>query len=149
MKKMVLFTMALTAGSLWADASCPLANLTLNGAYVITSTGTAGGPVFNNPPSPLPFAAVGKILFDGQGNLQMWFTVNLNGQFISRANYAAPGVSGTYTVNADCSGTATWVTPSATVVHIDFVVTPNGKQLTLIETDTGTLITGTAVRITP
>jgi hypothetical protein len=51
-------------------------------------------------------------------------------------------ISGPYTVNSDCSGS---VEPSGQ--HYNFVVTPDGKEVYFIQTDPGTVSSGTEVRL--
>jgi hypothetical protein len=50
----------------------------------------------------------------------------------------------TYTVNSDC--TATFTTADDTQ-HFDMRVSPNGSKLDYIETDPGTIISGSASRV--
>ena len=111
-----------------ADGECPRQNATLSGTYMSHGTGTVVdfGPV----------AAVGTITYDGKGNLINPFTVSFNGT-ISRITQ-----TGSYTVNRDCTGT---VVQGGS--HFDFVVAPDGSTVFWIETDAGTVVTGTAVRM--
>lgn len=74
----------------FADSTCSIA--ALHGAYGALRDGqTAPGTLFT---------AVGVVTFDGQGNLTANQTVSLNGAFST-----APNQTGTYTMNADCTGT--------------------------------------------
>jgi hypothetical protein len=132
MKTTLLLMVWLAPGALWADAQdCPLQTGTLNGAYVLRSTGFAMGS---------PFAAVGVSTYDGQGNFTLTGTVSFNGT-ITRGLSG----SGTYTVNSDCTGSQTFGTgPNAS--HFDFVISPNGREITYIQTDNGAVITAAAVR---
>jgi hypothetical protein len=52
--------------------------------------------------------------------------------------------TGSYTVNRDCTGTV--VQGGA---HYDFVVAPDASTVFWMETDAGTIVTGTAVRMKP
>ena len=64
-----------------------------------------------------------------------------------RGNFQQPArVVGkaTYTVNSDC--TATFTTADDTQ-HFDMRVSPNGSKLDYIETDPGTIISGSASRV--
>ena len=110
------------------EGLCPRQNATLRGTYMSHGTGTVVGLG--------PVAAVGTITYDGDGNLVNPFTVSFNGT-ISRMTQ-----TGSYTVNRDCTGTV--VQGGA---HYDFVVAPDASTVFWIETDAGTVVTGTAVRM--
>lgn len=112
------------------DALCPLENATLRGTYMVTGGGTVVGVG--------PVSAVGTITYDGKGNSVNTFTVSVNGA-ISRG----VTVTGPYTVNRDCTGTLA----QSDGTNYDFVVAPDGSTVFWIETDTGTVISGTEVRL--
>jgi hypothetical protein len=81
---------------------------------------------------------VGWLTYDGKGNVVKGFmTASLNGTISTFT------VSGPYTVNSDCSGS---VEPSGQ--HYNMVVSPDGKTVNWIETDPGTVSSGTEVRLT-
>ena len=112
-----------------ADGECPRQNATLSGTYMSHGTGTVVGLG--------PVSAVGTITYDGNGNLINPFTASVNG-----AIFRGVTQTGTYTVNPDCTGTV--VQGGA---HYDFVVAPDASTVFWIETDAGTVVTGTAVRL--
>jgi hypothetical protein len=112
------------------DGLCPRENATLHGTYMSHGTGTVVGVG--------PVSAVGTITYDGQGNLTNPFTISVNGA-VSRITQ-----TGSYTVNHDCTGTV--VQGGA---HYDFVVAPDASTVFWMETDAGTIVTGTAVRMKP
>jgi hypothetical protein len=87
-----------------------------------------------------PVVAVGTITYDGEGNLVNPFTLSVNGAVSTFT------VTGTYTVKSDCTGT---VVQGGGGAHYNFVVSPDGGTVFWIETDTGTIISGTAVRMKP
>jgi hypothetical protein len=125
----LLLTTALAPMGLWAQPQeCPLQNATLDGAYVSHATGFSGGN---------PIAVVGITTYDGQGNFQLRATVSVNGTILR-----PPIGTGTYTVNRDCTGSQT-----IRSAHYDFVVTPDGREVTYISTDPGNVITVTSVRL--
>lgn len=111
------------------DGLCPLGNATKHGTYMSRGEGTVVGVG--------PVAAVGWIAYDGKGNFVNTFTVSVNG-VISRA----VTVTGTYTVNSDCTGSES----ASDGTHYDFVVTPDGNTFHWIETDPTSVVTGTATR---
>ena len=112
------------------EALCPRQNATLVGTYMSHGTGTVVGVG--------QVAAVGTITYDGHGNLVNPFTLSVNGTVSTFTQ------SGTYTVNSDCTGT---VVQGGS--HYDFVVSPDASTVFWIETDPGTIITGTASRMKP
>ena len=115
---------ALMAGD--ADALCPLGNATLSGTYVLHGEGAG------------PSAVFGWLTYDGKGSVVKGsMTASVNGAILRFP------VSGPYTVNSDCSGS---VEPSGG--HYDMVVSPDGKTVNWIETDPGTVSSGTEVRLT-
>jgi hypothetical protein len=111
------------------EALCPLLNATLHGTYMVTGGGTVVGVG--------PVAAVGTITYDGKGGSVNTFTASGNGMISKGVT-----VTGPYTVNADCTGSLTQSDGS----HYDFVVNPDGSTVFWIETDDGTVISGTEVR---
>lgn len=126
---LALFTLALAPQALKASQLCPLGNATLHGTYIVSGTGTAGGA---------PIAGVGEITWDGEGNTTATYTASLNG-----AIHKGVTVTGTYSINPDCTGSHTESDGS----HYDFVAFPDGHGTTWISTDTGAVVTGTTVRL--
>lgn len=114
-----------------ADPLCPLLDATKHGTYVVYGTGTVVGVG--------PAVAVGEITYDGHGNTQATFTLNVNGNVQTHT-----GVPGTYSINSDCTGTSL-----EAGAHYSFVVSPDGNTTTWMETDPGIVVSGTEVRLTP
>lgn len=85
-----------------------------------------------------PIAAVGEHTYDGQGHSVATYTLSVNGTIISGAT-----VTGTYTVNPDCTMSLAESDGST----YDFVVASDGRTATWIQTSTGTVISGTEVRL--
>jgi hypothetical protein len=111
------------------DALCPAGNATLSGTYVLRGEGTIVGVG--------PVTVVGWITYDGMGNVvRSSMTASVNGTISTFT------VSGPYTVNSDCSGS---VEPSGQ--HYSMVVSPDGKTVNWIQTDPGTVSSGTEVRL--
>ena len=89
-----------------APAAATCSNATLNGAYGVSISGTRPAPVGNGNFLPGYIEQViGVVIqtFDGQGNFSQ--TDNVKGT-VSGIIPNRPG-SGTYSVNADCTGTYT------------------------------------------
>ena len=117
------------------DKEC--SNATLKGTFAFTSTG------FITAPSNLagPFAIVGRQTFDGNGVLTATATVSQNG------NISPVTLSGTYTVNADCTGTFTvQISPVSITTNLFFVIDDRGKEFQVIQTDRGVVVTGSGRR---
>jgi len=84
-------------------------------------------------PGETVVATVGLITLDGKGNLSGTETASDNGTITTFS------VSGTYTEEANCTGTAQ-ITPSGgTAQNFNTVVVNSGKELLLLETDNGSL----------
>ena len=112
-----------------ADALCPLGNGTLSGTYMLRGEGTIVGVG--------PVTVVGWLTYDGKGNVvTASMTASVNGTISTFT------ISGPYTVNSDCSGS---FEPSGQ--HYNFVVSPDGKRVNWIQTDPGTVSSGTEARL--
>jgi hypothetical protein len=119
---------ALTAAN--ADALCPLGNATLRGTYVLQGGGTIVGVG--------PVTVVGWLTYDGKGSIvKASMTASVNGTISTFP------ISGPYTVNSDCSGSS-----EPPGQHYNMVVSPDGKTVNWIQTDPGTVSSGTEVRLT-
>lgn len=114
------------------EALCPRGNATLLGEYFSMGGGTV--------PGVGPVAFIGRIHFDGKGNVINPFTVSLGGTILRSVG------PGSYTVNEDCSGTFLLETPIGPQ-HYDLRVMPDGSKVDYIETDAGTIISGGASRM--
>ena len=136
-KRLVIFalatmTFAVAPHALKADdddALCPRGKATLSGTYMLRGGGTIVGVG--------PVTVVGWLTYDGKGSVvKASMTASVNGTISTFP------ISGPYTVNSDCSGS---VEPSGQ--HYSFVVSPDGKSVDWIETDPGTVSSGTEVRL--
>jgi len=83
-------------------------------------------------------AIVGGLILDGKGNVTGRETFSIFGAITQ-----VP-VTGTYTQNADCTGTAQLTPIGSATTNFNTVAVDGGKQLLLIETDNNTLVIGTA-----
>ena len=67
-------------------------------------------------------------------------TVNLDGVPTRGRQF-----TGTYTINSDCTGTTSLRDASGNVIaNLDLVVTNGGKDVALVDSDTDTILSGTA-----
>ena len=115
------------------DKSCSNASLKGDYAYAVNGTSLTIPPVG-------PVAILGKITADGNGSFSGSINVNLTGIIITDVP-----VTGTYSVASDCTGTLTTVYPAFTA-HFSLVLVEGSKRAELVETDAGTVGTGTVNR---
>ena len=99
-------------------------NVMLKGSYGFTVTGTRP----NGPGMVEQVVGMGMAHFDGSGH----FTQTGNSHGSVSGDYSGDG-SGTYTVNPDCSGTATLQLPAVGVtLNLWIVVVDQGKEVRLV-----------------
>lgn len=110
-------------------ARCSVATLKASFGYTVTGS-LAGGP------SAGPFAAVGRITFDGSGNFANIRTISRNGAITSRAQ----GI-GTYSVEPDCTGALVFTDGGVVTLGTDLVITGDGDEIRMIATSPGTVLT--------
>jgi hypothetical protein len=113
----------------------------LNGSYADSGSGFAGR---TGVPVASAWAASGAGLFtfDGAGNFTATLVLNNAGITIQR------NPTGTYTVNADGTGTVAW-TSFGTPISRFFVIGDGGNQVRYVQTDnppTGAVFGGTMVK---
>jgi hypothetical protein len=112
---------------------------TLDGTYLFAQNG-----VEIKGDEQRPFALAGYEVFDGQGKVKAVFTLNINGEITRNET-----LSGTYSVEADCTGTATY----SDGTRDDQFIAPDGSELTFVQTKPSEIVTagfeprGTAKRV--
>ena len=112
---------------------------TLDGRYLFAADGVE---IKGN--DQLPFAYAGYEVFDGNGKVNQVFSANLNGKVTRNES-----ISGTYSVKADCTSTATY----ADGTRCDQFIAPDGSKLTFVQTHPKGFVTagfeprGTAKRV--
>lgn len=120
------------------DKGC--SNATLKGTFAYTNTGFLTAP----PAQAGPFAGVGTENFDGNGGTTATAWVSQNG------NVLKVTITGTYTVNPDCTGTLTLqISPVGHTTHTFFVIDESRAEFRAINTDPGGVITTVAKRQFP
>ncbi len=92
-----------------------------------TSSGIGVGPV----------AVVGQVTFNGAGSVSGSATFSENGTIT-----AAP-LSGSYTANSNCTGTAQITLKGFPTSNYSLVVVNSVKEMLLIETDNNAIVSGT------
>jgi hypothetical protein len=121
-----VFALALAAAPAAKASTRTCSNATLRGTYSDLDTGTIVGLG--------PFAGVNVDSFDGKGNLTISGISSVDGSVFPGAE------SGTYQVNSDCTGTYT-VSGGGITVDAFFVIEDDGKELKIVITDPGNVIT--------
>ncbi len=100
----------------------------LTGSYGFQFTGVSGG---------LRVSQEGQMVSDGDSNLTLGGVFNSNGatsQFASAGNYS---------LRSDCSGSASFTSPSGNTNYL-FAMVENGKRILFLQTDAGTTVSGEA-----
>ena len=117
------------------DAGAKCSEATLNGTYLFAHDGVK---IEGN--DQLPFANAGYDVFDGNGKVETVSSGNANGETFRNDRF-----SGTYTVKADCTGTA--------YGELDLFIAPDGSMFTFVQikpksnVTSGFELQGTAKRV--
>jgi hypothetical protein len=124
----VLSLGALTAVTTSAQGQC--SSQMLKGQYVLAGRG------YIEPGDPgVQRMHRGILVFDGAGNV----TGKQSSSRAGKIGHEKP--SGTYTLDADCSGTMTFgsVAKSGAQIHWDFYITQDGRMGEMLRTDDGSM----------
>jgi hypothetical protein len=126
-----LFTVVLST-FLWAQPMRPAAcsNASLTGNYGFAINGTANGNAIT---------AVGQIATNGNGNLDGIETISENGALANLLE-----VLGKYSIKTNCTGTMTIQAAGRAKQNFNVTVISDGKQIDMVQTDSGTTELGTA-----
>jgi hypothetical protein len=123
----VATTSKYTVHRVYAQSGCSLATLTGNYAF-----SQPGFTPKNAMGIPLPIAVVGVSTFDGAGNVSATFTDMSPGK---PTYIAVQGTgAGTYTVNSDCTGSASFTSGSAAGETLNMVIIGGGTEVFGINT---------------
>jgi hypothetical protein len=121
-------TLRSQSGYAVAQGSATCSTAALKGNY-----GFQGGSVgLNNPGS-----GNGQLILDGAGNLTGNETISINGQILSGV-----AITGTYSMNSNCQGTATLVASGISTIDLALVVVNSGQAFLAMETDQNTTLVG-------
>jgi hypothetical protein len=107
-------------------------NASLHGSYAFKVDGTN---------SSGPFAAVGKNTYDGKGHLKGVIVVSSNGAIIP-ATY-----TGTYKVDANCTGVKSATLDIGLTVDFYFVLDDDLREIRMVVTDPGFTVSGSARKL--
>lgn len=134
-----LLLLVTSAASARGGQSGPCSNATLKGEYGSTITGQIlGGPVAG------PLTGVALTFYDGQGHLTQVDHVVLNGN--PPAVQWRPA-TGTYTLNADCTGTQEIdFTDGSPSLHLSVVVVRRGREIRVVVDDPGIATTAVGTK---
>jgi hypothetical protein len=126
------------------DRSCSVASL--NGRYAFRRSGTnnlVGGPNCQGFTDCGPIAEMGVSTYDGNGTRGLIRTTRSTaGEIRAWADQPAP--NGTYTVDADCTGSFFDTTGT---LRDDVVVVDGGKRFFVLSQDPGTTVLEEGVRL--
>jgi hypothetical protein len=112
------------------EGSCPhnCSLRSLKGCFGTTIAGNiVGGPLAG------PVAGIALQKYDGEGGLTQVDTVSINGILVANGRSA----TGTYTVNPDCTGTATINFPDQPPLQLNFVLDDHRRELRAVTTNPG------------
>jgi hypothetical protein len=82
-------------------------------------------------------AMAGQLSLNGTGSIKGTATLSLNGTIDSGL-----AVTGTYTINSDCTGTAQITPQGLSPINLNLLVVNADKQIMAIETDNNTIVAG-------
>jgi hypothetical protein len=129
--KLVLTSVLLLGQVVHAEMHCTDRTITGTYAFQINGRNTAVG---------LDYSMVGRLRADGNGRFKGAGTQSVGGR-ISNVTFV-----GEYTTNVDCWGTGTFRFTDGITVHCTFELAANGDEIFIIDSDQGTVETGTARR---
>ena len=116
------------------DAEAKCSEATLEGKYLFAYEGVQ---IRGNNKGP--FAVAGYQVHDGKHKVRGVYSANFNGKITRNEHY-----SGTYTVEADCTGTAMFTDGT----HYDLFIDPDGDMFTFVQSHPkGFVTSGTAKRV--
>jgi hypothetical protein len=116
------------------DAGAKCSEATLDGRYLFAFDGSV-----TEGPDKGPFAVAGYQVFHGNGKANGVFSSSANGKITRKEP-----LSVTYTVKANCTGTAT--VDATIVTHYDMFIAPDGSMFTFVQTDPGAVASGFELR---
>jgi hypothetical protein len=134
-----LLTLALFVSSTLAARASTCSNSTIQGTYAFT----IHGQIFVPDGSVLLIDGLAKTTFDGQGNLTQLDAIAVNGN-------VAPGwrtSTGTYSVEADCTGAFTVSNGDQQPVHAQMIIARSGDTIHAVVIDPGIATTSDAERV--
>jgi hypothetical protein len=136
-------TGATTGGLLVAQGSPTCINAGVKGSVGLEATGV----FVTGAPFTGPLALIGKLVLSvnasGDGVISGHVAGSENGTILT---FTKEPVTGSYSVSANCTGTATITPKGQSALNFSVVVVNSGKEMLAIETDADTVVTGTLQR---
>lgn len=121
------------------DQATACSDASIQGAYGFYYNGAIlNGSGGSAPSGAMPAVAVGTYTADGAGNATVTATENIVGHVEHLT------ATGSYVVNADCTGTDVEASSNGETIHNSFVITKNGSHVNFMETDSGRMFIGVA-----
>jgi hypothetical protein len=136
---LLLLALALAASSTLTAHASGCTNMTIKGTWV----NSLHGQIFLPDGTSLVLTGVTKTTYDGLGNSTELDASGVNGNVPTGWRTG----SGSYTVNADCTGTETISFPNQADIHAQFVVAQSGNKLHFVNIDPGISLSGEAERV--
>ena len=84
-----------------------------------------------------PGSGTGQMVLDGAGNLTGIETASMNGQI-----FTGIPLTGTYSMNSNCQGTASLIAPGLPTINLALVVASSGQTIVAMETDQMSTLVG-------
>lgn len=113
-----------------AQPKCTNSNLVGAFGFNVSGINTANGGI--------QFAITGRFEADGKGTFSGTGTQSVAG------NISQTPFSGSYTVQADCTGSALFIFANGAEANLTFVLVSNGNEILIIDSGQGTVETGIA-----
>ncbi|MBN9656775.1 MAG: hypothetical protein J0H49_01275 [Acidobacteria bacterium] len=127
---MLVLAGALAAPLTFADTVCDASSL--KGAFSFRLSGSSW-----DSQGYLYFHGVaGRLVSDGAGALTGSNTYNYDGTVYRQT------LTGSYTISDDCTGTVTLTGTASGTTHYDIVLTNNGQEAEVVQTDSGLTLSG-------
>ena len=120
-------------------AAIQCSNATIKGTYAFTLR----GQILLPDGSSIIVDGLAKQTFDGRGNFTQVDAVAENGVV---APGWRPGL-GTYSVDADCTGSQTISVPGLPDLHLQFIISQSGNKIRQVVTDPGLATTAEGERV--
>ncbi len=125
----VFVALAALAAVPLARATCT--NASINGVYGVLSSGLNG--------SSQPAAGINRVVVDGAGNATGSAVKSIDGTIVTY------NFTGTYLINANCTGTTTWTNQNNQTEHDDLYLNNGNHGAFLIQTDAVHVQSSTAI----
>jgi hypothetical protein len=136
-------TGATTGGSVLAQGSPTCTNAGVKGSFGLEATGV----FVTGAPFTGPLALIGELVLSvnasGDGEISGHVAGSENGTILT---FTKEPVTGSYSVNKDCTGTFSITPEGKSALNFSFVIVNGGKEMLAIFTDADTVVSGTLQR---